>query len=154
MSYTSLFLRYEDFNDFYNNPSVSQDGTDTPHSSCGNQPSSITNYNQVVDGFLSQISDATPKTSNLYVASTRHFTSENATVYGMAQCLETTNKSSCKTCMDRANDKLNDCLPSTEGRFFDMGCFARYSETPFFNDNQTIDITSILKGRSTVHSIS
>ncbi|GJR60713.1 cysteine-rich receptor-like protein kinase 2 [Tanacetum coccineum] len=147
--FDNCFVRYEDFNDFYNNPSVSQDGTGAPWSSCGNQSSSITNYNQVVDGFLSQISVATPKTSNLYVASTKQFTSENATVYAMAQCVETTtNRTSCKNCIDSAYDKLNDCLPNTEGRFFDMGCFARYSETPFFNDNQTIDITSILKGNS------
>lgn len=148
--FDNCFVRYEDFADFYNNPNVIQDGAGTPFSTCGNQSTSqpTTSFNQSVDGFLSDIRDATPKTSNLYVASTRQFTSENATVYAIAQCVNSISQAICKTCVDEAYDKLNDCLPYTEGRFLGMGCFARYSETPFFSDNQTIDITNTLKGHS------
>ncbi|XP_071707547.1 cysteine-rich receptor-like protein kinase 43 isoform X2 [Rutidosis leptorrhynchoides] len=129
---------------------VEQDGDGTPYSSCGNQSSSqpISNFNQTLDAFLSEIRDVTPKISNLYVASERKITNVNATVYALAQCVESTNQAVCRTCMKAAYDKLNDCLPSTEGRFFDMGCFVRYSEIQFFNDNQTIDITTVFKGNS------
>ncbi|KAI3747600.1 hypothetical protein L6452_10113 [Arctium lappa] len=146
----NCFVRYEDFADFYNNPTVKQDGVGTPLSLCGNQSVSqpITSFNQVVDRLLSDIRDATPKTSNFYVASTRQITSENATMYAFAQCVENRNQSSCQTCMNTAYDRLYNCLPSTEGRFFDMGCVARYSETPFFNDNQTTNIINVLKGHS------
>ncbi|XP_071707548.1 cysteine-rich receptor-like protein kinase 2 [Rutidosis leptorrhynchoides] len=148
--FDNCFVRYEDFDDFYNNPDVQQDGDGTLYSSCGNQSSShsILNFNQSVGEFLSEIRDVTPKISNLYVASARQITNVNTTVYAMAQCVESTNQAVCRTCMNAAYDKLNDCLPSTEGRFFDMGCFVRYSETQFFNDNQTIDITTVFKGTS------
>ncbi|KAL8240501.1 hypothetical protein R6Q59_013856 [Mikania micrantha] len=51
-------------------------------------------------------------------------------------------------CMESAYDKLSICPPSIQGRFSDVACFARYSVTRFFNDNQTTDITNILKGHS------
>nr|XP_043634242.1 cysteine-rich receptor-like protein kinase 2 isoform X2 [Erigeron canadensis] len=145
----NCFVRYEDFNDFYNNPYVTQNWVGTPYSSCGNQSSrAVSTYKEIVDKFLSDIADVTPKISKFYVASARQITSENVTVYAVAQCMENINQTLCKACMKKAYEKLNGCLPSTKGMFFDMGCFARYSETPFFNDNQTIDFTKILKGHS------
>ncbi|XP_076907365.1 cold-responsive protein kinase 1-like [Bidens hawaiensis] len=148
-SLDNCFLRYEDFSDFYNSPYVAEDANGTPTVLCGTQSASQpTVFNQVVDGLLSDIRDATPKTSKLYVASTRQITGENKTVYVTAQCAGNINKAICQTCMDRAYDKINDCLPNTEGRISDMGCFARYSDTPFFNVNQTTDITNVSKGHS------
>lgn len=144
-----LLLRYEDFADFYNNPNVVQDGTGTPSSRCGDQSASqpITTFQGVVDDLLTDIRDATPKASNFYVALTREIASDNATVYAIGQC--DGNKIPCQNCMNAAYNELNNCLPRTEGWFFDMGCFARYSTTPFFNNNQTTDITSVLKGEAT-----
>jgi hypothetical protein len=43
-------------------------------------------------------------------------------------------------------NNLQTCLPKSDGRAFDAGCFMRFSERPFFADNQTIDITPYLKG--------
>ncbi|KAI3808380.1 hypothetical protein L1987_24329 [Smallanthus sonchifolius] len=141
--------RYEDFNEYYNDPYFLTDGSGLQYLLCGNQSSSQpTTFNQVVDGVLSNIRDATPKTSNFYVASTRQVISENATVYVTSQCIENINQAICQTCMNSAYDKSNDCLPSTQGRFSDMACFARYSETPFFDDNQTTDIANVIKGHS------
>ncbi|KAI7731740.1 hypothetical protein M8C21_021631, partial [Ambrosia artemisiifolia] len=149
ISFDNCYVRYEDYADFYNDPYVMADSDLTPTLLCGNQSTSQpTVFNQVVDQFLSDIRKATPKTSNFYVASTRQITSENETVYMTAQCVEGMNKGRCQTCMNTAYDTLNDCLPNTQGRFFHLGCFARYSDTPFFNVNQTIDITNLLKGHS------
>ncbi|KAL7614328.1 hypothetical protein Lser_V15G06980 [Lactuca serriola] len=146
--FDNCFIRYEDFADFYNNPKVAQDGTGTPSSRCGIQSASqpITTFQGVVDDLLTDIRDATPKASNFYVALTREIASDNATVYAIGQC--DGNKIPCQNCMNAAYNELNNCLPRTEGWFFDMGCFARYSTTPFFNNNQTTDITSVLKGHS------
>ncbi|XP_076887799.1 cysteine-rich receptor-like protein kinase 42 [Bidens hawaiensis] len=147
--YDNCFIRYEDFNEFYNDPYFMTDGTGLQYLSCGNQSASRqTTFNQAVDGVLSNVRDATPKTSNFYVASTRKIISENVTVYVTAQCIENINQDICQTCMNTAYGKLNDCLPNTEGRYSDMACFTRYSDTPFFNDNQTTDITNVLKGHS------
>ncbi|CAH1437023.1 unnamed protein product [Lactuca virosa] len=146
--FDNCFIRYEDFADFYNNPNVVQDGTGTPSSRCGNQSASqpITTFEGVVDDLLTDIRDATPKASNFYVALTREIASDNATVNAIGQCVG--NKIACQNCMNAAYNELNNCLPRTEGWFFDMGCFARYSTTPFFNNNQTTDISSVLKGHS------
>ncbi|XP_021971360.2 cysteine-rich receptor-like protein kinase 2 [Helianthus annuus] len=143
--------RYEASADFYNNPNVNEDGTGGGFSICGNVSASqpLSSYTQIVDDLLSDIRDATPKTSNSYVASLRRITYENATVYAITQCAENINQDICQGCMNTAYNKLKECLPNTEGKYFDNACFARYSETPLFNDNQTIDITNILKG---VHS--
>ncbi|KAI3704395.1 hypothetical protein L1987_74614 [Smallanthus sonchifolius] len=147
----STHPRYEAFADFYNNPNVDEDAAGADFSICGNISASqaLSQYTQSLDDFLSDIRDATPKTSNLYVANIRRIANENATVYAMAQCAVNINQAICQTCMKTAYSKLKECLPNTEGKFYDNACFAKYSETPFFNDNQTIDITNILKG---VHS--
>ncbi|KAL8194045.1 hypothetical protein R6Q57_026287 [Mikania cordata] len=140
---------YESFVDFYTDPYVTDDANRTPNVICGNQlASQPVVFNQVVDGFLSDIRDATPKTSNFYVASTRQITNENATVYMTGQCVESISQTNCQTCMSSAYDLLKNCFPSTKGTFFNVGCFVRYSDTSFFNVNQTTDITSFLKGHS------
>ncbi|KAI7726444.1 hypothetical protein M8C21_021354, partial [Ambrosia artemisiifolia] len=147
--FDNCFIRYEDFDEFYTDPYFMMDGTGLQYLSCGNQSASQpTTFNQGVDGVLSNIRDATPKTSNFYVASTRQIISENATVYATTQCIANINQTICQTCMNTAYDKLTSCLPSTQGSFADMACFVRYSETPIFDDNQVTDISTVLKGHS------
>ncbi|KAD7478583.1 hypothetical protein E3N88_01719 [Mikania micrantha] len=149
ISFENCFIRYESFADFYIDPYVTDDANRTPNVICGNQSASQpVVFNQVVDGFLSNIRDATPKTSNFYVASTRQITSENETVYMTGQCVESISQTNCQTCMSSAYDLLKNCFQYTKGTFFNVGCFVRYSDTPFFNVNQTTDITSFLKGHS------
>lgn len=145
------FLRYEAFSNFYDNPNVNEDGAGPGFSVCSNVSASQTlsnNTRDIVDDFISDIRDATPKTSDLYVASLRRITNENATLYAMAQCASNINKAICQACMNTAYIKLTECVPSRVGKYFDLACFAKYSDTSFFNDNQTMDITSILKGES------
>ncbi|CAI9276278.1 unnamed protein product [Lactuca saligna] len=101
-----------------------------------------------MEEFLSDIRVATPRTSNFYVASTTTRSSGNATLYAIAQCIENTTQNICQDCLDTAYNNLVDCLPNTEGRAINLGCFMRYSGTPFFKDNQTIDITSFLQEES------
>ncbi|KAD7478576.1 hypothetical protein E3N88_01712 [Mikania micrantha] len=146
--FDNCFVRYANYDDFYNNPDVVEDVGVTPLGICGNESASQPTFGQDVNRLLSDIRDATPKTSNFYVASTTQITSDNATVYAIAQCVENINKGICRNCINMAYNSLSNCLPNTEARFINMGCFARYSVTPFFNDNQTIDITNYLKGNS------
>jgi len=66
-------------------------------------------------------------------------------IYAVAQCVETATEDKCLSCMQIGFNNLESCLPNTEGRAYDAGCFMRYSTTPFFADNQTIDIAPYLK---------
>ncbi|KAA8530696.1 hypothetical protein F0562_005370 [Nyssa sinensis] len=64
----------------------------------------------------------------------------------MAQCAETVSASGCKDCLTVAYGNIASCLPEADGRAFDAGCFLRYSDTAFFADNQTTNITPFLGG--------
>ncbi|KAL0294140.1 UNVERIFIED_CONTAM: Cysteine-rich receptor-like protein kinase, partial [Sesamum calycinum] len=70
----------------------------------------------------------------------------NLTIYGVAQCAETVTPSGCLDCLTVAYKNLQGCLPDADGRAIDAACFLRYSDTPFFADNQTLDITPFLRG--------
>lgn len=116
---------------------------------CGNQSASQSStFSKDVEGLLSDIRVATPKTSNFYVASTTQVSSENTTVYAIAQCVQNTSQTFCQDCLNMARNTLYSCLPNTEAAFIDVGCFVRYSDAPFFNINQTTDISNFLKGET------
>ncbi|KAL5702464.1 hypothetical protein ACHQM5_027678 [Ranunculus cassubicifolius] len=44
------------------------------------------------------------------------------------------------------------CPPEAEGKSVDSGCFLRYSDTAFFDTNQTINITSVLRSGGSSNS--
>lgn len=141
----NCFFRYENYPEFYDNPQANMDVRVAPTPICSNQSASQTTiFNQTVKQLLSDIRVAAPKTSNFYVASTRRFPSGNTTIYAIAQCIGSTSQSFCKNCMNIAYDNLYGCLPRIEGRTIDLGCYMRYSETQFFQDNQTTNIVPLL----------
>ncbi|KAG4377144.1 hypothetical protein GLYMA_18G046400v4 [Glycine max] len=87
---------------------------------------------------------ATPKISG-YFAATKTQVAGGA-IYAIAQCAETLTQLTCLDCLSIEQSGIQDCLPNTNGRGVDpQVCFMRYSETPFFADNQTIDISPFLK---------
>ncbi|KAK1439297.1 hypothetical protein QVD17_05113 [Tagetes erecta] len=66
------FLRYQNFGDYYNDPTIIEDVGVTAAGICSHQPISDPIFsNQFVEEFLTDIRVATPKTSNFYVSSTR-----------------------------------------------------------------------------------
>ncbi|KAK1421491.1 hypothetical protein QVD17_23856 [Tagetes erecta] len=87
---------------------------------------------------------AAPRTTNFYAASSK-VAMDNTTVYGFAECNPNVGQSACLQCLKLRSRSLYDCLPAISGRaFMDNGCFMRYDRTPFFGQNQTTDITSLL----------
>ncbi|KAJ0717618.1 putative non-specific serine/threonine protein kinase [Helianthus annuus] len=57
----------------------------------------------------------------------------NNSVYVLAQCWKTLSPSSCKACLENATVSISKCLPWSEGRVLNTGCFMRYSDTNFLN---------------------
>lgn len=55
-------------------------------------------------------------------------------VFAMAQCWETLDKLSCQKCLIAAEKKMQECVPSNEGRSLFTGCFMRYSTRKFYNN--------------------
>ncbi|KAK7307233.1 hypothetical protein VNO77_40112 [Canavalia gladiata] len=60
----------------------------------------------------------------------------NQSAYVLADCWRTLDKSSCKACLENASFSVLGCLPWSEGRALNTGCFMRYSDTDFLNKEQ------------------
>ncbi|KAI7742004.1 hypothetical protein M8C21_024071, partial [Ambrosia artemisiifolia] len=48
-------------------------------------------------------------------------------------CWNTLSPSSCRACLENASVSITKCLPWSEGRVLNTGCFMRYSDTNFLN---------------------
>ncbi|KAL5725070.1 hypothetical protein ACHQM5_008257 [Ranunculus cassubicifolius] len=59
--------------------------------------------------------------------------SMNDSAYVLANCWRTVNESSCRACLDNASASIMNCLPWSEARVLNTGCFLRYSDTDFLN---------------------
>lgn len=57
----------------------------------------------------------------------------NESAYVLADCWRSLNTSSCKACLEDASSSIVGCLPWSEGRALNTGCFLRYSDTDFLN---------------------
>lgn len=142
--YDGCFLRYES-DRFYDQTTQPGNGI-----SCGNKTAKeSTAFGTIGHKVLMDIQLATPKIKGFFAATKTQVTpGGNSSIYAIAQCAETVTESGCLACLTVGYNSLQTCLPNSDGRAYDAGCFMRYSETPFFADNQTIDITPYLKGGS------
>ena len=119
---------------------------------CGNKSTNATGFRAVGQQALLDLQKATPKIKGFYAATKTQVAGGSANIYAIAQCVETASPQKCLDCMQVGYNNLQSCLPSTDGTAYDAGCFMRYSTTPFFADNQTIDIRPYLKeGRITIN---
>lgn len=56
-------------------------------------------------------------------------------VFGLAQCWKSLSKEACKECLEKAGNKVRGCLPGREGRGLIAGCYLRYSDNKFYNED-------------------
>ncbi|KAK1410559.1 hypothetical protein QVD17_37096 [Tagetes erecta] len=115
---------------------------------CGNRTSSRQDaFATVVDGLLSNLSIATPRINGFFAAVTAPVVGTNtSTAYAIAQCVNTVTPDGCKNCLQVAYANIRSCTTDvTDGRGIDSGCFMRYSASPFFDNNKTVDITPFLR---------
>ncbi|GMP25639.1 hypothetical protein CsSME_00002403 [Camellia sinensis var. sinensis] len=139
--YDGCFLRYES-NGFYDQ------GTHPGNVGvCGNRTvSQATAFDTAVQGLLTNLKIATPKINGFFAATKSEVVSGSTTVYAVSQCAETISELSCQDCLTVASANIQSCPPNAEGRAVDAGCFLRYSDTAFFADNQTTNISPFLGG--------
>ncbi|CAL5364988.1 unnamed protein product [Camellia sinensis] len=139
--YDGCFLRYES-NGFYDQ------GTHPGNVGvCGNRTvSQATAFDTAVQGLLTNLKIATPNINGFFAATKSEVVSGSTTVYAVSQCAETISELSCQDCLTVASANIQSCPPNAEGRAVDAGCFLRYSDTAFFADNQTTNISPFLGG--------
>ncbi|KAK1419996.1 hypothetical protein QVD17_29487 [Tagetes erecta] len=68
-------------------------------------------------------------------------------VYVLAECWKTLSPMSCRACLENASMSITKCLPWSEGRVLNTGCFMRYSDTNFLNP-VPVTSSSSNKGRT------
>ncbi|RZC61683.1 hypothetical protein C5167_023457 [Papaver somniferum] len=69
----------------------------------------------------------------------------NESAYVLANCWKKLSQSSCRACLDSAVSSIIGCLPLSEGRALNTGCFMRYSDTSFLNEEP--QSPGMLKGK-------
>ncbi|KAI7742622.1 hypothetical protein M8C21_029580 [Ambrosia artemisiifolia] len=57
----------------------------------------------------------------------------NKSVYVLVECWKTLSPDSCRACLKNASTWISKCLPWSEGRVLNTGCFMRYSDINFLN---------------------
>lgn len=137
LDYDGCFLRYESFN-FY---ARTIENTIVCGSRSAPQP---TTFKREAQTLLTDLQTATPNINGYFAASKRSSAS-NLAIYGVAQCAPTVSPGGCQGCLTAAYESIQDCLSSADARVADAACFLRYSDTPFFADNQMTDIASLLR---------
>ncbi|KAD7478588.1 hypothetical protein E3N88_01724 [Mikania micrantha] len=137
--YSDCDLRYENFNFF--SEANDRAGTIVCDNTALPQP---TEFREAAEKLFLDLQIAAPRAPKYYAASTRKVASGNATVYAFAQCTLNISQSVCLQCLQSRSRSLLDCLNTTSGRAMDPGCFMRYDRTPFFGQNQTTDISSLI----------
>ncbi|MED6173852.1 hypothetical protein PIB30_063562 [Stylosanthes scabra] len=142
--YDGCFLRYGPYS-FYSDTVRDASGI-----VCGNQTSKgeTNDFSEEAKEVLNKLQMATPRIPNHYAATKTTLVGGGA-IYAIAQCVETVSQNGCHDCLNLGFNNIQGCLPYIDGREYDAGCFMRYSQKPFFDGNQTIDITPFLdKGHS------
>ncbi|KAJ4706822.1 Cysteine-rich receptor-like protein kinase [Melia azedarach] len=140
--YFGCFLRYESII-FYD-----QFTEESRVSSCSNQTAlQGTAFRTAAQELLQDLQVATPNINGFFAASTKNIANGNSStvVYGIAQCVESISKAGCQECLSLALSNIQRCLDYAHGWAVDVGCFLRYSDSPFFPLNQTTDLSPSLK---------
>lgn len=57
----------------------------------------------------------------------------NESAFVLAECWKTLDAGACRACLENASRSALGCLPSSEGRALNTGCFLRYSDVDFLN---------------------
>ncbi|XP_058098013.1 cysteine-rich receptor-like protein kinase 2 [Magnolia sinica] len=136
--YDGCFLRYEDvgFFDEYTQPWRS--------GSCENRTVDGGGFTEMARELLRDLCMATPRIDGFFAAARRE-TVGGRVVYGVAQCLMTVSENGCEECLKGAYETIESCPPIANGWAVDGGCFLRYADTAFFDDDQITDLAHFLK---------
>ncbi|XP_024991992.1 cysteine-rich receptor-like protein kinase 2 [Cynara cardunculus var. scolymus] len=100
---------------------------------CGNTTKNSRSFEDSArQAVLNVVSNAL-RTNDYFAREEMPVPTENKSVYVLAECWKTLNSSSCRACLENATASISKCLPWSEGRALNTGCFVRYSDTNFLN---------------------
>uniref|UniRef100_A0A7N2L984 Cysteine-rich receptor-like protein kinase 2 n=2 Tax=Quercus lobata TaxID=97700 RepID=A0A7N2L984_QUELO len=100
---------------------------------CGNTIRKNSTYEESVTQAVSSAVLAAPNQNGSATSPKTVPGAVNEAVYVLADCWRTLNANSCKACLENASASILECLPWSEGRALNTGCFMRYSDKDFLN---------------------
>lgn len=104
---------------------------------CGNKTSKGRVFEQAArQGLLEAVTKA-PENGGYAKISVPENGGSNRSAYVLANCWRTLNETTCKACLENASASAVRCLPWSEGRVLNTGCFLRYSDTNFLNPDRS-----------------
>ncbi|KAM6562248.1 hypothetical protein CsatB_022246 [Cannabis sativa] len=98
---------------------------------CGNKTRKGSGFGASVRQALSLVVSGAP-TNNGY-AKAQMGSTANDSAYVMADCWRNLDEKSCRACLENASKSIRSCLPWSEGRALNTGCFLRYDDKEFLN---------------------
>ncbi|KAL2484517.1 Cysteine-rich receptor-like protein kinase 2 [Abeliophyllum distichum] len=99
---------------------------------CGNRTQKSSAFQDSARRAVVQAVSIAPN-NNGYARAQVPVSGTNESAYVLADCWRTLNASSCRACLQNASASILGCLPWSEGRALNTGCFVRYSDTNFLN---------------------
>ncbi|KAL2233637.1 cysteine-rich receptor-like protein kinase 2 [Sesamum indicum] len=103
------------------------------HAVCGNRTRQDSAFQASTRQALTQVVSAAPINKGYARAQVAVAGTSNQSAYVLADCWKTINANACRACLENASASILRCLPSSEGRALNTGCFMRYSDTNFLN---------------------
>ncbi|KAJ0112843.1 hypothetical protein Patl1_02795 [Pistacia atlantica] len=125
------FLRYDSYKFYKEYVSPALDNV-----TCSKENVSFANYENENE-FLTSVGYAVGNVTRRAVrtGSGGFGTAEVEGVYALAQCWESVGQDGCRRCLQKAGKGVRGCGLKREGRSLNTGCYLRYSNKKFFNDD-------------------
>ncbi|KAI5679228.1 hypothetical protein M9H77_10178 [Catharanthus roseus] len=103
------------------------------HAVCGNRTRKNSAFQESARRAVLQAASVAPNNNGYARVELPVSGAANASAYVLADCWKTLNVNSCRACLENASASILGCLPWSEGRALNTGCFIRYSDTNFLN---------------------
>lgn len=100
---------------------------------CGNSTRKSSSFNEATKQALQRVVTDAPNNQGYAHANVAVSRAVNESSYVLANCWRTLDPSSCRACLENASASVRGCLPWSEGRTLNTGCFLRYSDQDFLN---------------------
>nr|XP_048322526.1 cysteine-rich receptor-like protein kinase 2 isoform X2 [Ziziphus jujuba var. spinosa] len=100
---------------------------------CGNTTQKSSRFQEAARQAVNRAVGAAPSNKGYARAQVGVTGTSNESVYVLADCWRNLNQSSCRACLQNASASILGCLPWSEGRALNTGCFMMYSDKDFLN---------------------